>query len=82
MAPLLPPTTMFVHSALIGVYEQSPTSVWAAGSGDRQDEGGPVVVLHYDGHAWSKAARSFAAGFTHARFGPAFGVRAVLLQVN
>ena len=27
-------------------------------------------------------ARSFAAGFTHARFDPSFPVRAVLLQVN
>ena len=26
--------------------------------------------------------RSFAAGFTHARFDPASSVRAVLLQVN
>jgi hypothetical protein len=26
--------------------------------------------------------RSFAAGFTHARFDPISGVRAVLLQVN
>jgi hypothetical protein len=26
--------------------------------------------------------RSFAAGFTHARFDPTFNVRAVLLQVN
>jgi hypothetical protein len=58
VASLLPPTTLFVHSSLVGVYEQSPTSVWAVGSGNRQDEGGPVVVLHYDGHAWSKAAQS------------------------
>jgi hypothetical protein len=57
VAALLPPTTMFVHSALAGVYEQSPTSVWVVGSGDRQDEGGPVVVLHFDGHSWSKAAQ-------------------------
>jgi hypothetical protein len=26
--------------------------------------------------------RSFAAGFTHARFDPISGVRAVLLQIN
>ena len=57
VASLLPPNTMFQHAALAGVYEQSPTSVWAVGSGDRQDEGGPVVVLHFDGHSWSKAAQ-------------------------
>src|SRR5690242_376204 len=57
VASLLPKTTLFVHSALLGVYEQSPTSVWAVGSGNRQDEGGPVVVLHFNGHSWSKAAQ-------------------------
>jgi hypothetical protein len=57
VAALLPPTTLFVHSTLIGIYEQSPSSVWAVGSGNRQDEGGPVVVLYFDGHAWSRAAQ-------------------------
>jgi hypothetical protein len=57
LASLLPKNTLFVHASLDGIYEQSPTSVWAVGSGNRQDEGGPVVVLHFDGHAWSKAAQ-------------------------
>jgi hypothetical protein len=38
------------------IYAQSPTSVWAVGDGGREDEGGPVVVLHFNGHAWSQVA--------------------------
>jgi hypothetical protein len=149
VAALLPRKVLSVHPRLVDIYEQSPSSVWAVGSGYREQGGGPVVVLHYDGHRWSKAAqggtgnpgqiepdgsgglwipvptidgidgatgrivhvigghltgaplpvspeaisvqsianapgttRSFAAGFTHARFDPISGVRAVLLQIN
>jgi hypothetical protein len=149
VAALLPGKAVSVHPRLVDIYEQSPSSVWAVGSGYREQGGGPVVVLHFDGHAWSKATqggagnpwqivpdgsgglwipvptidgidgatgrimhvtgghltqaplpvspeevsvqsisnapgttRSFAAGFTHARFDPTSGVRAVLLQVN
>jgi hypothetical protein len=45
---------------LTAIYAQSPTSVWAVGSGAREDEGGPLVVLHYNGHAWSRVAQSGA----------------------
>jgi hypothetical protein len=45
---------------LTAIYAQSPTSVWAVGTGAREDEGGPLVVLHYNGHAWSRAAGSDA----------------------
>ena len=149
VAALLPRKAVTVHPRLVDIYEQSPSSVWAVGSGYREQGGGPVVVLHFDGHAWSRTAqgsagnpaqivpdgsgglwipvpaidgidgadgqimhltgghltpaplpvspeeasvqsianvpgttRSFAAGFTHARFDPTFNVRAVLLQVN
>jgi hypothetical protein len=149
LAALLPGKAAGVHPRLVDVYEQSPSSVWAVGSGFREQGGGPVVVLHYDGHAWrtvararagnpvqivpdgsgglwipvptiegidgatgqimhftgghlttaplpvsrdevsvasvanaASTARSFAGGFTHARFDPASGVRAVLLQAG
>jgi hypothetical protein len=39
-----------------GIYAQSADSVYAIGNGNRQDEGGPTVVLHYNGHKWSKVA--------------------------
>jgi hypothetical protein len=46
---------------LSSIYAQSPTNVWAVGSGERQDMGGPVVILHFNGHRWRRAALSDAA---------------------
>jgi hypothetical protein len=43
--------------AVVGILAPSPNSAWAIGSGNAQDEGGPTVVLHYNGHAWSKVAQ-------------------------
>jgi len=34
----------------------SPDSIWAVGTGHRETIGGPVVVLHFDGHHWSRVA--------------------------
>lgn len=39
-----------------GVYAASDTNVYVIGNGETQDAGGPVVILHYDGHAWKKLA--------------------------
>jgi hypothetical protein len=39
-----------------GVYVASDTNVYVIGNGSTQDAGGPVVILHYDGHAWKKLA--------------------------
>jgi hypothetical protein len=44
------------NPGVTAIYAQSPTSVWAVGDGGREDEGGPVVVLHFNGHAWSQVA--------------------------
>jgi hypothetical protein len=41
---------------LSGIYAQSPKNVWATGTGERETIGGPVVVLHFNGHRWSRAA--------------------------
>jgi hypothetical protein len=41
---------------VVGVLALSPSSVYAIGNGTAQDEGGPVVVLHYDGLRWTKLA--------------------------
>ncbi|MGH3256822.1 MAG: hypothetical protein ACRDOU_15755 [Streptosporangiaceae bacterium] len=38
------------------VYAASDTNVYVIGNGSTQDAGGPVVILHYDGHAWTKLA--------------------------
>jgi len=42
---------------LTGIYAQSATSVYAVGNGQAEDEGGPTVILHYNGHGWSKVAQ-------------------------
>lgn len=47
---------------LTAIYAQNPTSVWAIGDGTREDEGGPIVVLHFNGHAWSKLATASFGG--------------------
>jgi len=41
---------------LAGIFAQSADSVYAIGNGGRQDEGGPLVILHWNGHQWSKVA--------------------------
>ena len=57
VARLLPAKQVLNGPAVTGIYAQSATSVYAIGNGNLQDEGGPVVVLHYNGHAWSKVAQ-------------------------
>ena len=42
--------------AVTGVYEQSRHSVYAIANGRQQDEGGPLVILHWNGSVWSKVA--------------------------
>jgi hypothetical protein len=53
--------------SVTGIYAQSRHSVWAIGNGNREDEGGPLVVLHYNGHSWSRVARTSIGG---SQFGP------------
>ena len=62
LASLLPTNTSLSHSRLAGIYASSSTSVWLAGTGGRQDEGGPLVLLHYNGHAWSRVAGNAGVG--------------------
>jgi hypothetical protein len=50
---------------LTGIYAQSAKSVYAVGNGQAQDEGGPTVILHYNGQGWSKVAQgNFGFGTT------------------
>jgi hypothetical protein len=42
--------------AVVGILALSAKNVYAFGNGGAQDEGGPLVVLHYNGSTWSKAA--------------------------
>ena len=53
---LLPPKRRLNSPHLTSVYAQSRSSVWAIGTAGEESQGGPVVVLHYNGHRWMKAA--------------------------
>jgi hypothetical protein len=49
--------------AVAGILALSNTNVFALGSGNSQDEGGPLVVLHYNGKKWTKFAQGqFGSG--------------------
>ncbi len=51
------------NPSVVGILALSATSVYALGSGGTQDEGGPLVVLHFNGHGWAKVASGqFGAG--------------------
>ena len=56
LARLLPRPTLLSHPSVDGVYARSPRDVWVVGSGHRQDERGPFVLLHYNGTRWQRVA--------------------------
>jgi len=56
VARLLPARQQLNDPAVTGIFAMSPDSVYATGNGNLQDEGGPLVILHWDGHRWSKVA--------------------------
>jgi hypothetical protein len=56
LASLLPARQALNDPELTGIYAQSSDSVYAIGNGNQQDEGGPTVVLHWNGHTWTKVA--------------------------
>jgi hypothetical protein len=43
--------------SVTGILALSAKNVYAIGNGNLQDEGGPVVVLHYNGSKWAKVAQ-------------------------
>lgn len=55
---LLPPVLQqgLNAPAVYSVLALSADSVYAVGNGRAQDAGGPIVVLHYNGHTWSRVA--------------------------
>lgn len=60
---LLPAKQELNGPSVTSMFAQSKTSVWAVGDGNLQDEGGPVVVLHYNGHSWAKVASAKTGGY-------------------
>ncbi len=53
---LLPAKMELNSPALAGILALSATDVYALGNGNDEDDGGPTVVLHYNGSKWSKVA--------------------------
>jgi len=62
VAHLLPKNTELSHSFVADVYAASSKSVYAVASGGRQDEGGPLVLLHYNGSTWRRLALNAKLG--------------------
>jgi hypothetical protein len=63
VASLLPAKQELNDPAVVAVAALSPRDVYAIGSGNAEDEGGPTVILHYNGHIWRKVAQgSFGPG--------------------
>jgi hypothetical protein len=57
VAGLLPARLQLNDPELTGIYAQSANSVYAIANGNLQDEGGPVVILHWNGSRWSRLAQ-------------------------
>jgi hypothetical protein len=65
VASLLPPkSSQGLNDPMVsGIYAQSADSVYAIGNGNTEDDGGPTVVLHYNGHSWARVAEgNFGSG--------------------
>ncbi len=52
---LLPSKAELDDPRLVGIFAQSKHSIWAIGNGDTQDAGGPLFILHGNGHGWHRA---------------------------
>jgi hypothetical protein len=70
LASLLPAKQELNGPLVVGIYATSDSNVYAIGSGEAQDAGGPTVVLHYNGHKWSKLATASVAGNLRADVDP------------
>ncbi len=62
VARLLPRNTLLSHSFVAGICALSRRNVYAVASGGRQDEGGPLVLLHYNGARWRRLGLVNALG--------------------
>ena len=59
VAGLLPPQRPLNFPGVRGILALSDRDVYAIGSGNAQDEGGPTVILRYNGHTWAKVAGGY-----------------------
>jgi hypothetical protein len=73
---LLPAKMLLNDPAVTGIIALSAGNVYAIGNGNLEDEGGPLVVLHYDGHRWTRVAAGNYGYGTDGSFGGAQQVSA------
>ena len=65
LSALLPAKMLLNGPAITGIIALSAGNVYAIGNGNAEDEGGPTVVLHYNGSKWARVATgSFGYGTT------------------
>ncbi len=65
LSALLPAKMLLNGPAITGIIALSARNVYAIGNGNAEDEGGPTVVLHYNGTKWAKAGSgNFGYGTT------------------
>jgi hypothetical protein len=59
VASLLPPIipSGLNHPELVDIIALSDHNIYATANGNAQDAGGPIAVLHFDGHTWTKKAQ-------------------------
>jgi hypothetical protein len=53
---LLPKSQHLCSNGLTGIDAQTATNIWVTASGNCQDEGGPLYLLHSNGRAWRRIA--------------------------
>lgn len=74
LARVLPrPALLCYRPSADGVYAQSPRSVWVVGAANCVDDGGPFVMLHYDGKQWRRVALLSSYGVPTALVPDGFG---------
>ncbi len=66
LADLLPRNPNLCDYGLTGVQAISATNVWVTASGNCQDSGGPLLLLHYNGRHWARAALTGSYGTAQA----------------
>jgi hypothetical protein len=65
LSSLLPAKMLLNGPAITGIIALSAKNVYAIGNGNAEDEGGPTVVLHYNGAKWAKVGTgNFGYGTT------------------
>jgi hypothetical protein len=64
LSSLLPARMLLNDPGIAGIIALSARNVYAIGNGGAEDEGGPTVMLHYNGSKWAKVATGNFGGGT------------------